>query len=142
VSIAVNATEVGFKSVVALIHVADVLRSVEFYQKLGFELGKPPMKNEKGVPMFAWLHRGQTSQIMVTLTGRPLNPGAQDMLFYLYVTDMPAYRQQLIERGIAVSEVKYPFWSPRGEFRVDDPDGWSWIITYASSDREEALAGA
>ena len=122
-------TQVGFKSVVALIHVADVLRSVEFYQKMGFELGKQPLKNEQGVAIFAMLHRGQASQIMVTLTGRPLNPGAQDMMFYLYVDNMPAYRQQLIERGVKVGEVKYPFWSPGGEFRVDDPDGWSWIVT-------------
>jgi predicted enzyme related to lactoylglutathione lyase len=124
-----TATQVGFKAVVALIHVSDVQRSVEFYQKLGFELGKAPLKNEQGVAFFAWLHRGQASQIMVTRTGRPLNPGAQDMLFYLYVEDMPAYREQLIARGIKVGEVKYPFWSPGGEFRIDDPDGWSWMVT-------------
>ena len=124
-----SATEVGFKSVVALIHVADVQRSIEFYQKLGFDLGNRPLENDKGIKTFAWLHRGQASQIMVTLTGRPLNPGVQDMMFYLYVTDMPTYREVLIERGVNVGEVKYPFWSPGGEFRVEDPDGWSWIIT-------------
>src|SRR5579885_1793462 len=122
----ITATKVGFKSVVALIHVSDVERSIDFYQRLGFELGNEPLRNSQGVATFAWLHRGQTSQIMLTLTGRPLNPGAQDVMFYLYVDDMPAYRQVLIERGVTVGEVTHPFWSPNGEVRIDDPDGWSW----------------
>ena len=129
----VNATnaamQVGLKSVVALLHVSDVQRSIEFYEKLGFELGILPLKNDRGVKTFAWLHRGQASQVMVTLTNRPLNPGAQDVMFYLYVDDMPAYRPQLIERGVKVGEVTFPFWSPGGEFRVDDPDGWTWMVT-------------
>src|SRR5437016_4336318 len=106
-----TATQVGFKAVVALLHVSDVERSAEFYAKLGFELGKAPQKNEQGVASFAWLHRGDASQIMLTLTGRPLNPGAQDVMFYLYVDDMAAYRQQVMERGVAVGEVSYPFWN-------------------------------
>ncbi len=123
------ATQVGLKAVVALIHVADVQRSIDFYQKLGFEVGNEPLQNDEGVKTFAWLRRGRASQIMITLTGRPLNPGAQDVMFYLYVEDMPAYRQQLIERGVQAGAVTYPFWSPGGEFRVDDPDGWTWMVT-------------
>ena len=118
----------GMKAVVALVHVADVQRSIEFYQKLGFELGNQPLKNEMGVSSFARLHRGQAVQIMVTLTGRPLNPGAQDVMFYLYVDNFNAYREAVIAQGVAVGEVKYPFWSPKGEFRIDDPDGWTWMV--------------
>lgn len=118
----------GMKAAVALLHVSDVTRSVEFYQKLGFELGKQPLKNEQGVASFAWLHRGQAVQVMVTLTGRPLNPGAQDAMFYLYVDDLRAYREGLIARGVQVGEVKYPFWNRNGEFRIDDPDGWTWMV--------------
>jgi len=121
-------TPVAPKAVVALLHVADVQRSIEFYGKLGFELGGEPLKNDAGVKTFAWMHHGSAAQIMVTLTGRPLNPGAQDVMFYLYVTDMPAYRERVIARGVKVGEVKYPFWSPKGEFRIDDPDGWTWQV--------------
>ena len=123
------ASPVEFKAAVALIHVADVQRSIDFYQKLGFEVGNTPLTNQEGIKTFAWLHRGRASQIMVTRTGRPLNPGAQDVMFYLYVENMPAHRQHLIDRGVQVGEVQYPFWSPGGEFRVDDPDGWTWIVT-------------
>ena len=119
--------QVAPKAVVALLHVADVGRSISFYEKLGFELGNEPLKNDQGIT-FAWMHHGSAAQIMLTLTGRPLNPGAQDMMFYLYVTDMSAYREQLISRGAAVGELQYPFWSPKGEFRVDDPDGWTWMV--------------
>ena len=122
-------TQVEFKAAVPLIHVADVQRSIDFYQKLGFEVGNTPLANQEGIKTFAWLHRGRASQIMVTRTGRPLNPGAQDVMFYLYVENMPAYRQHLVDRGVQVGEIKYPFWSPGGEFRVDDPDGWTWIVT-------------
>ena len=38
-------------------------------------------------------------------------------------------REAVIARGVEVGEVKYPFWSPGGEFRVDDPDGWTWQVT-------------
>ncbi len=123
-----TATDVGFKSVVALIHVSDLESSIDFYQRLGFEPGNKPLRNSQGAATFAWLHRGQASQIMLTLAGRPLNPSAQDVMFYLYVDDMPAYRQVLIDRGVKVGEVTYPFWSPKGEFRIEDPDGWTWQV--------------
>jgi hypothetical protein len=118
----------GIKAVVALLHVRSVERSIEFYQRLGFELGREPLKNEQGNSSFAWLHRGQAAQIMVTLTGRQLNPSAQDMMFYLYVHDLHGYREAVIARGVAVGEISHPFWNPNGEFRIDDPDGWTWMV--------------
>ena len=66
---------VGLNILVALLHVADVQRSIDFYKKLGFELGREPVKNDANVARFAWMHHGQTAQIMLGLTGRPLNPG-------------------------------------------------------------------
>src|SRR5215471_15437516 len=107
------------KAVVALLNVADVERSISFYKKLGFEVGNAPLKNDQGVTSFVWMHRGNAAQIMLTLTGRPLNSEARGIMFYLYVTDMPAYREQIISRGVKVGEVTHPFWSPDGEFRVD-----------------------
>jgi len=120
--------QVAPKAVVALLNVAEVQRSIGFYQKLGFQLGNEPLKDDQGVKIFAWMHYGGAAQIMLTRMGRPPNPGVRDVMFYLYVTDMPAYREQVISRGVAVSEVTYPFWSPNGEFRVDDPDGWTWMV--------------
>jgi hypothetical protein len=39
-------TQAAPRSVVALLAVSDVQRSIDFYVKLGFELGKEPLKNE------------------------------------------------------------------------------------------------
>jgi predicted lactoylglutathione lyase len=116
------------KAVVALLKVTDLDRSIGFYEKLGFEVGNEPLKDEQGAKTFAWMHRGDAAQIMLTLAAQPLDSGSRNMMFYLYTTNMPAYREQLIERGIKVGEVTYPFWSRDGEFPVEDPDGWSWIV--------------
>jgi predicted lactoylglutathione lyase len=120
--------QVAPKAVVALLDVADLERSISFYQKLGFEVGNEPLKNDQGVKTFVWMHRGNAAQIMLTRAGKPLSSGSRHIMFYLYSTDMPAYREQLIERGVEVGKVTYPFWSPGGEFQVDDPDGWVWIV--------------
>ena len=120
--------QVAPKAVVALLNVADVQASMEFYQKLGFEVGNEPLKNDQGITTFVWMHHGSAAQIMLTRTGRPQNPDGRGVMFYLYVADLPAYREQVISRGIKVGELTYPFWSPQGEFRVDDPDGWTWMV--------------
>jgi predicted lactoylglutathione lyase len=120
--------QVAPKAVVALLNVADVDRSISFYQKLGFEVGNEPLKNDEGVKTFVWMHRGNAAQIMLTRAGKSLDSSSRQVMFYLYSTDMPAYREQLIARGVEVGKVTYPFWSPRGEFQVDDPDGWVWIV--------------
>jgi predicted lactoylglutathione lyase len=120
--------QVAPKAVVALLHVADVDRSISFYQKLGFEIGNEPLKNDQGVTTFVWMHRGNSAQIMLTRAQQPLDSGSPHIMFYLYSTDMPAYREQLIARGVEVGKVTYPFWSPDGEFQVNDPDGWVWIV--------------
>ena len=99
-----------------------------FYEKLGFEAGNEPLQNAQGVKIFAWMHHGSAAQIMLTRASRSQTAEAQEVMFYLYVTDMPAYREQASARGVAVGEVTYPFWSPQGEFRVDDPDGWTWMV--------------
>jgi predicted enzyme related to lactoylglutathione lyase len=116
------------KALVALLHVAEVDRSIGFYQKLGFELGGESLKNDQGVTTFVWMHHGDAIQIMLSRAGHPLNPGGREVMFYLYVTDMPAYREQLQSRGIATGELTYPFWSPKGEFRIEDPDGWVLMV--------------
>ncbi|HTS34438.1 MAG TPA: VOC family protein [Candidatus Solibacter sp.] len=116
------------KAVVALLKVADVDRSIGFYEKLRFEAGNEPLTDDQGVKTFAWMHHGSSAQIMLTRAGQPLDSNSRQVMFYLYVTDMPAYREQLVARGINVGKVSYPFWSPNGEFQVDDPDGWVWIV--------------
>jgi predicted enzyme related to lactoylglutathione lyase len=118
----------ALRGLVPIAHVADVSRSIEFYKLLGFEV-KNTVESE-GRLQWAWLKNGQ-ADLMIARSARAMNPDAQDVLFYLYAPDAAAYRSELLGRGVKVGEVKYPFYSPRGEFRIDDPDGYTLFVSYA-----------
>ena len=115
-------------SLVPLAHVADVRKSALFYQVLGFEL-KNTVEHE-GQLQWAWLQNGG-AHLMLARSARPMNPGAQDILFYMYAPDVHAYRAELESKGVKVGPVQYPFYSPRGEFRIDDPDGYALFVSHA-----------
>jgi hypothetical protein len=114
---------------VAMAHAEDVTVSLEFYRKLGFTVLKT--FEHEGHMQWACLELNGHAQLMLARSGRPMNPGAQDVLFYLYAVNIVEYREGLKAQGIVVSEMKYPFYSPRGEFRVDDPDGYTLQISHA-----------
>ena len=118
----------ALRSLVPLAHVADVARSIEFYKQLGFEVTNT-VQND-GQLQWAWLQNGQ-ADFMIARSARPMNPGAQDVLFYLYAPDVITFREELIARGVKAGEMSYPFYSPRGEFRVEDPDGYTLFIAHA-----------
>jgi hypothetical protein len=115
-------------SLVPMAHVADVRKSAEFYQLLGFEL-KNTVENE-GPLQWAWLKNGG-ADLMLARSARPMNPDAQDILFYMYAPDVAAYRAELEAKGVKVGPLKYPFYSPRGEFRIDDLDGYTLFVSHA-----------
>ena len=121
-----------------MIHVADVERSAAFYGLLGFVIGnsvpaEPPMH-------WAWLYAPKASDwkrgpnLMVTRSARAVDPSAQDVLFYLYAADLPSLRSTLVSQGIEAGEIDYPDYLPNGEFRVQDPDGYTLMIAQSAAD--------
>ena len=116
---------------VPLVHVADVQKAIEFYQLLGFEV-KNTVRNEQGRLQWAWVQNGK-AYLMFARSGREMNPAAQDVLFYVYAPDVAAYRAALEAKGVKVGSMKYPFCSPRGEFRIDDPDGYTVFVSHADN---------
>jgi len=68
------------------------------------------------------------AHLMFVRSARPMNPGAPDILFYLYAADVAAYRDELAARGIKFGPLTYPFYTPEGEFRADDPDGYCLLV--------------
>jgi catechol 2,3-dioxygenase-like lactoylglutathione lyase family enzyme len=122
------ARQTRLASLVPLAHVADVKASLEFYQRLGFEV-----KNtfeQAGQMQWAWLQNGG-ADLMITLSARQMNPGVQDVLFYMYAPDVARYRAELETNGVKVGPITYPFYSPKGEFRIEDPDGYSLFVSHA-----------
>jgi hypothetical protein len=125
--------------IVAMIHVADVERSAAFYRLLGFAVGNS-VPREEGAKHWAWLYAPGAADwrrgpnLMLTRTARPLNPEAQDVLFYLYASDLPALRDALIAQHVEAGAIEYPEYLPQGECCVKDPDGYTLMIAQASAD--------
>lgn len=123
---------------VPMIHVADVERSAAFYRLLGFEIGNfvPPA----GPMHWAWLYAPKVADwkrgpnLMVTRSECAINAAAQEILFYLYAADLKSLRSSLLTSGVDASEISYPDYLPNGEFRVQDPDGYTLMIAQSAAD--------
>jgi predicted enzyme related to lactoylglutathione lyase len=120
----------GFvRSLVPMAHVRSVVDSIEFYGKLGFEVGNTFTPEGQREPTWAWL-RSEGAHLMVAKAGEPVVPEQQAVLFYVYCDDVAATRNELQKDGVAVGPIAYPFYAPRGEFSVTDPDGYALMITH------------
>ena len=113
------------RGLVPMAHVEDVARSIDFYHQLGFET-RGALKHEEQL-VWAWVDNWK-AHLMLTRGGKPGRPDALGVLFYLYSSDVVAYRQALQARGIKVAEISYPVYMPEGEFRIDDPDGYCLLV--------------
>jgi len=121
-----------------MIHVADMDRSIEFYRRLGFDVGNSVPR--EGPMHWAWLYAPNAPDwkrgpnLMLSRTGRPIDESAQDVLFYLYAADLPGLRDRLLAAGIKASAISYPDYLPKCEFRVQDPDGYTLMIAQSAAD--------
>ena len=107
-------------------HVSDVARSVEWYSRLGFTVMHTFAPS--GRPL-QWAHlKNGGAHLMLARSGRAMNPDAQDVLFYLYANGVAAYRQWLLAQGLEPEELKFPPYAVRGEFRINDPDGYCLLV--------------
>jgi len=110
-------------------HVADVQRSVDFYKLLGMEI-RGSLRSPSG--QLQWVHMGcGQAELMLTRASEPLIASQQAVLFYLYSPDLLALRGHLLNNGVKVSAITYPAYMPKGEFRIDDPDGYCLLIGQA-----------
>jgi catechol 2,3-dioxygenase-like lactoylglutathione lyase family enzyme len=138
-----NNPQPDMKLEVVLLNVSDVDRAKSFYQKLGWRLDIDIANGDfRGVQLTP--HNSSASIIFGK--GTNLKPGSTTMI--LAVADIDAARNDLLARGVAVSEVFHfaagPFnntvENPRVSGRdpenrsyfsfasFDDPDGNSWFL--------------
>ena len=115
------------RSLVAFAHVADVERSIRFYADLGFKVGNSVVQEGSAVPVWAWL-ASEKANLMVGLASGPVDSSRQAILFYLYFDDIKQARAALLELGHGPGEIKYPFYMPGGECRLEDPDGYVLML--------------
>lgn len=115
------------RSLVAFAHVADVERSIGFYSGLGFKVANNVVPEGQAVPVWAWLE-SEKANLMVGLASGPVDASQQAILFYLYYDDIRQTRSALVELRYTCGEIKYPFYMPGGEFRLEDPDGYVLML--------------
>jgi catechol 2,3-dioxygenase-like lactoylglutathione lyase family enzyme len=120
----------AMRVLVPMAPVKDVARSIAFYEKLGFEVGNDFTPPGKSAPTWAWLESRGGAKLMVSTASEAVVPPTPTMIFYVYCDDVAATRAQLAAAGVEVGEIKYPFFAPRGEFRVVDPDGYVIMVTH------------
>jgi hypothetical protein len=119
----------SLRSLVPLASVKSVARSIEFYQKLGFVVGNTHTPKGAAEPSWVWLKCGKT-QLMFDQTSDPIDSDERPIMFYVYCDDVAGFRTKLLESGVEAGPITYPFYAPRGEFRVTDPDGYAVMITH------------
>jgi hypothetical protein len=114
---------------IPMAHAANVQRSVDFYQQLGMEK-RGSLRNPAGE--LQWVHLAcEQAHLMVTRASEPVIASQQAVLFYLYSPDLIALREHLLTSGVKVSPITYPEYMPKGEIRIDDPDGYCLLIGQA-----------
>jgi hypothetical protein len=79
--------------------------------------------------VWAALERGNAA-LMLARAREPVVPGQQAVLFYLYYDDIAATHAALSAKGLSVGEMAFPFYCPKGEFRLGDPDGYCLMLTH------------
>ena len=112
----------------AMAHVADVARSIGFYERLGFEAVQTYAPG--GRLCWAFLQSGFAG-LMLTIADAPIARDAQGVLFYLYFRDITAKHAELSALGMDVGAMTHPPHRPAGEFRLLDPDGYCLMLTHA-----------
>ena len=117
------------RSFVPMAYVASVTRSSAFYQLLGFVEMNTHTPDGGQEPVWTWLRSGD-AQLMLAQASERIDPEKQAVLFYAYCDDVAAFRTMLIEKGIEAGPIERPFYAPRGEFRISDPDGHVVMVSH------------
>lgn len=132
------ATAAPVTGLVPMLHVVDVEQSIRFYRHLGFDAGNYLPRT--GGKTWAWLYAPDAPDwkrgpnLMVTRAEQPVDPSAQAVLFYLYVADLKALRDDLLDKGLRPGEIHYPDYLPAGEFCLTDPDGYLLMMAQSGED--------
>jgi hypothetical protein len=119
-----------------LLHVAEVERSIRFYELLGFTT----IDTDRCTPLgWARLHcEGGAVMFLRVEGGEEPDPAAQGILLYLYTPDLAGLREQLLAAGVKVPPIKYPEYMPSGEVVLRDPDGYGIFIGHWGKVEHEA----
>ncbi len=112
-------------SLVPMAPVADMQRSIAFYEELGFKVENT--FEEDGILHWAYLRNGG-AQLMLSRSDSPVPPERQTMQIYVYAVDVVAFHRELQEKGLDVGPLERRFYMESGEFELRDPDGYCLFV--------------
>src|SRR4051812_10214461 len=101
------------RSLVPMISVADVERSITFYSHLGFEVANTFACEGETKPSWAWLQSGDAALMLAAEAES--NTAKHPVLFYFYADNVEIARACLVEAGLNPGPIATPFYAPRGE---------------------------
>jgi glyoxalase/bleomycin resistance protein/dioxygenase superfamily protein len=110
---------------IPFVHVADISRSIAFYELLGFTLGDTHLHH--GQLDWAALENGD-AQIMLARASAPVDPSQQAVLFYLYSPDLAGLREHLAANGVHAGPIRDGTPGPTQEMGLSDPDGYCLMV--------------
>ena len=114
---------------IPMAHAVDVQRSADFYKLMGMEV-RGSLRDPFGA--LQWVHLAcDDAHLILARASGPVSASEQAVLFYLYSPDLVALREHLLGSGVNVSAITYPGYMPKGEVRVEDPDGYVLLIGQA-----------
>lgn len=117
-----------------LFHVAEIEKSIEFYERLGFTT----IDTDRTKPLgWARLHC-EGGAVMFLRAEEPVNASAQSVLLYMYTPDLIGLREQLLASGVQVPAISHPQYMPSGELRIVDPDGYTILVGHWGRSEQEA----
>lgn len=117
------------KQLTPMTFVSDIARSIAFYEHLGFAVANAVTPDGEAEPSWAWLSSGE-AHLMITTACDPILADQQRILFYLYVDNVNDAHAASSAAGLQPGPITTPFYAPRGEFRLADPDGYTLVITH------------
>jgi Glyoxalase/Bleomycin resistance protein/Dioxygenase superfamily len=124
--------KVGYST--PLLHVAEIERSICFYELLGFAT----VDTDRARPLgWARLHC-EGGAVMFVRAEEPVDASAQAVLLYTYTPDLAGLREHLMASRVKVSPIGYPEYMPSGEMRIADPDGYVIVVGHWGKPEQEA----
>lgn len=109
----------------AFVRVADVERSIAFYELLGLAVGDTCRVEDR----LEWAAlEASDAKLMVARADEPIHPGQQGVLFYVYAQDLRSLQQHLRAHGVRVGGICDGSPGPKREMRLRDPDGYVLMV--------------
>ncbi len=120
----------NIRFLIPMAHVSDVKRSLDFYAKLGFEpvsIGK----HDDGHHYWAHAKSGKAHMMFASDPESVKVEKEATIVLYMYAEDIVKLRGDLLAKGLPISEISKPFYMPKGEVCLTDPDGYIILIGQA-----------